>query len=80
VLEPIEARLAVGGGAALLGLALLFAIFPRALAVPAVALLAWLGLALLYRGVKLLRARRREAATARALVAAGAQTLEDRTP
>jgi cardiolipin synthase len=60
VLEPIEARLALGMGAALTVLALLFAIFPRALAYPLVALGAWAGVALLYRGYRLRRDRARQ--------------------
>lgn len=55
VLEPIEARLALGMGAALTLLALLFAAFPRALAYPLVALGVWAGAALLVRGYRLYR-------------------------
>ena len=52
-LGPVEARLAVTVGLALLALAVLFAFFPRALAYPLVALLAWVALSLLYRGYQL---------------------------
>ncbi len=55
VLEPIEARLALGMGAALILLALLFAVFPHALAYPLVALGVWAGAALLVRGYRLRR-------------------------
>lgn len=50
VLGPVEAQLAIGAGLALCALALLFAVFPRALAYPLVAVGAWAGIALLYRG------------------------------
>jgi cardiolipin synthase len=55
VLEPIEARLALGAGLLLCALSLLFALFPQALAYPLVALGAWAGIALLYRGYRLRR-------------------------
>lgn len=52
-LGPVEARLAVTVGLALLAVAVLFALFPRVLAYPTVVLLAWVALSLLYRGYKL---------------------------
>jgi cardiolipin synthase len=55
VLGPIEARLAVTAGLALCALSLLFALVPEALAWPLVALGAWAGIALLYRGHRLRR-------------------------
>ena len=55
VLESVEARLMTGAGALLLVLAVLFAVFPRALAYPLLIILVWLGLALLYRSFKLYR-------------------------
>ena len=55
VLGPVEARLTMIGGLALCVLAVLFAFFPRALAYPLVAMGAWAGLALLYRGFRLRR-------------------------
>ena len=58
LLGPVEARLATFGGALLIGLALLFAVFPAALAYPAALLAAWGGVALLIRGAKLWRERR----------------------
>ena len=54
-LGPVEARLAISGGLALLAFAILFALFPRVLAYPVVVLLAWVALSLLYRGFKLLQ-------------------------
>lgn len=53
VLEPVEARLMMIGGTLMLGLAVLFFTFPRALVYPAVLILTWLSIALLYRGTKL---------------------------
>lgn len=58
VLEPVEARLAVGTGLILLALAALFAFFPKVLAYPVIALFGWFALALLYRGLLLFRAAR----------------------
>jgi cardiolipin synthase len=55
VLGPIEARLTTLVGLVLCALAVLVAIFPRALAWPAAALGLWGGLALLWRGVLLHR-------------------------
>jgi cardiolipin synthase len=49
VLEPVEADLMTSAGLALLALALLFAVFPRFLAVPVAVVFAWVALALLYR-------------------------------
>lgn len=59
VLGPVEARLMTAGAAVLIGLALLFALFPRALAYPAAFLAAWGGLALLYRAYRLRSRQRR---------------------
>lgn len=58
LLGPVEARLATLAGLLLTALALVFAIFPRALAYPAAFLAAWGGLALLVRGWKLWRKQR----------------------
>jgi cardiolipin synthase len=57
-IEPIESRIAVWSGASLLGLAIVFAVFPRVLAYPLVLLSAWIAVALLVQGYKLHRARR----------------------
>jgi cardiolipin synthase len=57
VIEPVEARIAVGAGALLLLLAILFAVFPRLIAYPLVLLFAWIATALLAQGYKLHRAR-----------------------
>lgn len=59
VLGPVEARLMTTGGIALTGLAVLFALFPRAAAYPAAIVAAWGGLALLYRGYRLWRRQRK---------------------
>jgi cardiolipin synthase len=59
VLEPVEARLTTLAGLVLCVLALLFAVFPRALAYPLIALAVWAGVALLYRGYRLWRNRPR---------------------
>jgi cardiolipin synthase len=61
VLGPVEARVTAAVGLLLCALAVLFAFFPKALVYPAVVLLAWGGLALLYRGYQLLRRRARTA-------------------
>ena len=59
VLGPIEARMASVAGLALCALSILFVAFPGALAYPLAALGAWAGLALLYRGYRLRRGRKR---------------------
>ena len=59
VLGPVEARLMFTFGALLLILATIFALFPRVLAYPVVAVFVWIGIALLYRGFKLRRERKR---------------------
>jgi cardiolipin synthase A/B len=55
VLEPVEAHLMLGTGAASLAIAVVIAVFPKALAWPVAALLVWTALALSHRGYKLLR-------------------------
>ncbi len=55
VIEPIETRLLAWTGFGLLVLATLFVAFPRALAYPVGAILAWLALALLYRSIRMQR-------------------------
>jgi cardiolipin synthase A/B len=57
-LGPVEARMAVMAGAVLFGLAVLFAVFPAFLAYPLIAVVAWVAVALLYRGYRLYRERR----------------------
>lgn len=56
-IEPLESRLMITTGFVLLPLAVLFAIFPAALAYPLVLILAWIALALLIRGWKARRKR-----------------------
>jgi len=60
VLEPVEARLMTSGGALLLILAALFALFPRVLVYPLCMMFVWLGVALLYRSSTLHREGKRE--------------------
>jgi cardiolipin synthase len=60
-LGPIEARVTTVAGLLLCALAVLFALFPRALAYPLVALGVWGGFALLYRGYQLARKQRQQA-------------------
>jgi cardiolipin synthase len=62
VIEPIETRLLAWTGLGLLVLAVLFVVFPRVFAYPAGAILGWLALALLYRGYRLHRGRKRPGA------------------
>ncbi|MBV9083057.1 MAG: hypothetical protein JOZ62_10300, partial [Acidobacteriaceae bacterium] len=61
VMEPLEARIVVTAGVLLLLLATLFGFFPRVLAYPVILAFMWVGFALLYRGYKLRRKRKREA-------------------
>ena len=60
VLEPIEAHIALLAGSALVGLVCFALWFPRGFAYPVAVLAAWLAVALLVRGFKLLRRRNRE--------------------
>jgi len=59
-LGHFEARLAVNAGLVLCTLALLFAVFPEALAFPLAAIGAWGGVALLYRGYVLHRKQKKD--------------------
>jgi len=59
VMEPVEARILITGGFVLAALATLFAFFPRLLAYPLAVVFMWIALALLYRGYKLHRSKRR---------------------
>jgi cardiolipin synthase A/B len=58
VLGPIEAGLTVFSGLLLCLLSVLFTLFPKVLAYPLVALGAWGGLSLLYRGYRLAKQRK----------------------
>jgi cardiolipin synthase len=60
VMDSVEARLTITAGLLLLGLACLFAVYPKSLIYPAVFAAAWMGMALLYKGYKLYRKRGRE--------------------
>ncbi len=55
LLEPVEARILLTSGALLAGLSVLFGFFPSVPAYTLVVLLAWISLALLYRGYRLHR-------------------------
>jgi cardiolipin synthase len=59
VLGAVEARLMLIGGLLLLGLGVLFWFYPRVLVDPVVVAFVWIGSALLYRGLKLFRQRKR---------------------
>jgi cardiolipin synthase len=74
VLEPIEARVAVLSGLALLAAAVLFAFFPRVLAYPLVVILIWIGFSLLYQGYLLHGERVRQRAKARLTEASAEET------
>lgn len=60
VFEPVEAQILVTGGVMLLALSILFAFHPRVPAYILVFVLSWIGLALLYRGYRLYRERKRK--------------------
>jgi len=53
VFEPVETRILAGFGGLLLGLAVLFGVFPAVLVYPAIVLFGWIGLALLYKACRL---------------------------
>lgn len=57
VIEPVESRIMVSAGLALMALSILFAFFPCLLAYPLVLLFAWIASALLYHGYNLHRSR-----------------------
>lgn len=59
VLGPVEAKIMALSGLLLLGLAILFWMYPSAIAYPLVALLLWLSLSLIVRGAQLFSERRR---------------------
>lgn len=63
VVEPVEIRLLTWTGFSMLVLAILFVAFPRILAYPAGTILAWLAMALLYRGFRLRRRPSQETQT-----------------
>ncbi|HXE13549.1 MAG TPA: phospholipase D-like domain-containing protein [Bryobacteraceae bacterium] len=60
VMEPAEARIMTLMGALLLALAILFIFFPKVLVYPAIVVLLWISVTLLYKGGKLYRQRRLE--------------------
>jgi cardiolipin synthase A/B len=59
VLEPVEARLMMGGGVLFLVFAAFIALFPRVLEYSLIAIFAWLGVVLLYRSYKLFREKKK---------------------
>jgi cardiolipin synthase len=59
VLEPVEANIALMGGAILTVIAVLAFIYPRGIAYPLGVLAGWLAAAILYRGIELYRNARR---------------------
>jgi len=59
VLEAVEAKLMVAVGLSLLGLALLFGVFPGLLVYPVIVISVWMAASLLYRGYNLHRRNRR---------------------
>jgi cardiolipin synthase len=63
VLEPVEARLMFTIGALLLGLTILFIIFPGALVYPVIVLFAWIGITLLFKALRLQWKRRQHGGT-----------------
>ena len=62
VMEPVEARIVIAAGVLLLLSAILFWFFPSVLVYPVIVVFAWIGFALLYRGYKLWRKRKRQTA------------------
>jgi cardiolipin synthase len=66
ILEPVEANIALIAGVVVAALAVLAFVYPRGVAYPFGVFAAWLGVAMLYRGLKLLRSRRYAARTASA--------------
>ena len=65
ILEPVEARIMLAAGAILLGLATLFALFPRLLVYPLIAAMVWIACALLWTGWGLHRKKRPRASADR---------------
>jgi cardiolipin synthase len=62
VLEPVEGRIMITAGSVLLALAVVFALVPRVTALFLAAFAIWFGLALLFRGFRLLRLARQNRA------------------
>jgi len=60
VLEPVESRIMLTVGVALLASAILFAKFPRVLVYPIIVVCVWIAVALLYKGYKLRRRKDRQ--------------------
>ena len=80
VIETVEIRLLAWIGFGALGLAIVFVAFPRVLAYPAGALLAWIALAVLYHSLRLSRGRRGNRASESTPPPTLAQTAARREP
>jgi cardiolipin synthase A/B len=65
VMGPVEAQVMTLSGVLLLGLAALFFFFPKALVYPAIVMLAWMALALFYKGYRLHHRRKQNSRTSR---------------
>lgn len=76
VLEPVETHIAITVGAVLLGLAALFAIFPRLLAYPLAAVCAWIGCALLFSSFQWRRNKPRRKQHGKSAKGAPARSVE----
>jgi cardiolipin synthase A/B len=61
VIGPVEARIMTLSGVLLLAFAILFAFFPKALVYPVVVMLAWMAVALIYKGYRLHHKRKHDA-------------------
>ena len=79
VLGPVEARIMVAAGFALLTGAVAIAVFPRLLMYPLALLLLWIATTLLYRGYRLQRERRNSERAANVEQASTSQDKEKRT-
>jgi hypothetical protein len=65
-LEPVESRIMATSGLVLLICALIFALVPKLLVYPLMALSIWIGIALLYKAYALRRAGKQDGEAARA--------------
>jgi cardiolipin synthase len=75
VLEPVEARLMVGTGLLLVGLAMIAWFFPRVVTYPLIVVLLWISLALIYRAYRLKHRQAPASANAEAVEANKAREL-----
>ena len=63
VIGPVEAQIMTLSGVLLLAFAILFTFFPKALVYPVIMVLAWMALALLYKGYRLHQQHKHDAKT-----------------